>query len=558
MPQQFRRFALCLTVSLLLAQHLYAQELPDAGKSLKELHEPSRPAKPAPKIEVTPPSQPGVKKDSSVRLKVTAFRIAGNTVYSEQELLARLEFSPGQEVTLAGLQQAAGIITAYYRGNGYLLARAYLPVQELDSGIVVIEVLEGRVGRVIMQYGEGLRLSESATEKFMAGLHPGDPINEAALERILLILNDVPGVTVKATLAPGQKMGESDIIVRVEKDARLVSGSVQADNWGNRFLGQYRLSPTVMLNNPSGFGDQVALQGAVSETGGLLFGRLSYVVPVGHRGTRAGVGYTYLTYALGEDFESLDAHGTAQVASLFALHPFVRRRQFDLYGQSSIEYKRLEDRVDAVSIVAKKDALVWTVTLSGDARDGWAGGGLNTFSLAYLLGRLDVPPPDLPDTDGLYRKVNYQLARAQRVFDELLLYLSMSGQYATKNLDSSEKLILGGPQGVRAYPVGELAMDLGNLATAELRWSLPPWRLPGRIVGSVFFDDGWGQINKEMFSGVTKATNHRNLISYGGGITWGIPQNTSLGATIAWHGHEDPTSDVDRRPRVWVFGEKRF
>lgn len=569
-----RRPNLCLKACVvaclvLLGDRAIAQQ-PNAGSTLrdiKNLNEPARPAKPAPQVEVAPPTSPPGKNDMAVALKVRAFHIVGNTVYSEQELKALLNMAEGRDLTLADLQQATGSITAYYRRNGYLLARAYLPVQEIQQGVVVIAVLEGRVGRVLPEFGPGLRLSESSARSYLDAIPPGRPLRESTLEGPLLVLNDVPGITVKATLSPGEKVGESDIQVHIDRDGRLLSGAVQLDNWGNRFLGQYRLTPTLVLTSPTGIGDQLLLQGTISERGGLLFGRLFYDVPAGHRGTRVGVGYAHLTYTLGEDFEVLDAHGTAQVATLFVSHPFVRSRRLSLYAQSGVEYKVLEDRIDAVGSDVEKSAVAWSAAVSGDVRDRWAGGGVNTFMLGYTLGDLSMRSPDAeaqdappsgPDSEGLYQKVNYRLTRLQRLVESLFFYVSTSGQFAGKNLDASEKFVLGGPEGVRAYPVGELPSDIANLSTAELRWSpSPPW-IPGHAGGFLFADAGWAQINKEPFAGVSGEANHQQLVAYGGGLTWALADRVSAGATIAWHGHEDPTSDVDRSPRVWVVGQTRF
>jgi hemolysin activation/secretion protein len=559
------------SLSLLLPSNLaLAQQPPNAGstlKDLKNLHGPARPAKPDPTVEVTPPASPPGKEDTALTLKVRAFRIVGNTVYSEKELRALLNMAEGRDLTLADLQQATGTITAHYRRNGYLLARAYLPVQEIQQGVVVIAVVEGRVGRVLPEFGPGLRLSESSARRYLAAIPPGRPLRESTLERPLLVLNDVPGVTVKATLSPGEKVGESDVQVHIDRDGRLLSGAVQFDNWGNRFLGQYRLTPTLVLTSPTGIGDQLLLQGTISERRGLLFGRFFYDAPAGHLGTRVGVGYAHLAYTLGEDFEILDAHGTAQVGTLSVSHPFIRSRRLSLYAQSGVEYKALEDRIDVIGSALEKSAVAWSAAVSGEVRDRWAGGGVNTFMLGYTLGDLSLRSPDAeaqdappsgPDTEGLYQKVNYRLTRLQRVVESLFFHLSASGQYAVKNLDASEKFVLGGPEGVRAYPIGELPADIANLATAELRWSPPlPW-IPGHAGGFLFADAGWAQINKEPFAGLGGEDNRQQLVAYGGGLTWALADRVSAGATIAWHGHEDPTSDVDRSPRIWAAVQTRF
>ena len=73
-------------------------------------------------------------------------------------------------------------------------------------------------------------------------------------------------------------------------------------------------------------------------------------------------------------------------------------------------------------------------------------------------------------SNGAYGKLSANVAREQKLVPRLDLYMSASGQYAPKNLDSSEKFILGGPNGVRAYSVDEANGDDGAMGTAELRW----------------------------------------------------------------------------------------
>ncbi len=124
-----------------------------------------------------------------------------------------------------------------------------------------------------------------------------------------------------------------------------------------------------------------------------------------------------------------------------------------------------------------------------------------------------------------------------------------TGQWAGKNLDSSEKFVLGGAYGIRAYPQGEAAGDEGWLATAELRH-----RLSRYLQWSLFYDAGGIDINRKPFAA---GANSRHLSGYGIGLAanWG---GLTVKADVAWRGDEAPTSDRDRQPRTWAMAGWRF
>jgi hemolysin activation/secretion protein len=108
---------------------------------------------------------------------------------------------------------------------------------------------------------------------------------------------------VKSTLAPGGEVGTSDLLVDVEP-GRRVTGSLEADNAGNRYTGAVRAGGSINLNNPAGFGDLLSVRLLGSE-GGLAYGRAAYQVPAG--AGAVGMAYTHLRYQLGREFEALEA-----------------------------------------------------------------------------------------------------------------------------------------------------------------------------------------------------------------------------------------------------------
>ncbi len=531
-----------------------AADLPDAGRSLDSVKQaPELPAKPAAVLPAEPAPRPVLGLPSDIRIAVHGFRISGAQAFPASELLALVAGAEGQELTLAELQAVAARITRYYRAHGYLLAWAYLPAQEIRDGQVEIAVLEGRLGKVTVD--NRAALSPQTVERHLAGLHGGEAVKAGELERDLLMLNDLPGVGVKSTLRPGATVGTTDLDIRLEEGRRL-TGALDVNNYGNRYIGDLRGGLTLNVNNPSGLGDAVALRG-VSSGNGLSYGRLAYQLPVNGAGTRLGAAYSEMRYQLGMDFSSLQAHGSASVSSLYLLQPFVRGRFANLNAQLAFDRKRLEDRVDATATLSGKTLDVWTLGLSGDRMDRLGGGGLNTWSVNLVSGSLVLDPDSRAldavglRTEGSYLKLGYQLARLQRLGDRFSLYGQLSGQWAGKNLDSAEKFSLGGPYGVRAYPQGEAPADDAWLLNLELRYRLADaWQL------AAFADGGEGRLSHRPLP--ADGRNTRALSGAGLGLVWSRPASFGVSGFLAWKTAADPSSDVDRSPRVWVQGVKYF
>ncbi len=244
-----------------LAQAQMRVQVPSAGQAIRDI-EATQPALPPPtddvQLEVPKAERPTPAPDTSgLRLLVKAFVIEGNQVFSDQELQLLLDDLRGQELDLGGLRDAAQRITAHYQQQGYLLARAFLPAQEIDGAVVRIEVMEGRYGRI--ELSNQSRARDSVLRAPLTALDGGAAVNSADLERSLLLLNDLPGVQAKGTLRAGQAPGTSDLLVEAQPGP-WASGSLEADNFGGYHTGEFRLGGSFNLNNPLGLGDQLNLR----------------------------------------------------------------------------------------------------------------------------------------------------------------------------------------------------------------------------------------------------------------------------------------------------------
>jgi hemolysin activation/secretion protein len=297
--------------------------------------------------------------------------------------------------------------------------------------------------------------------------------------------------------------------------------------------------------------------------GGLAYGRAAYQAPIGE--ATIGIAFTHLQYELGREFRVLDGEGTADILSVFGSYPLVRSRGANLYALAGFDAKSLEDEIGLVSTKSDKRLGVASLGLAGDWRDGFAGGGSSLFSLGVAVGELDIRSRAEREADALtarsdggFGKVQGSYSRAQSLGGPLSLYGSVRGQLAFDNLDSSEKIQLGGAYGVRAYPEGEAYGDHGYIATLEARLLLNrrDEGVPGQFQLIGFVDAGEVQFAQDpWFAG----SNHTALSGIGGGLTWFGPSDIILRGSYARKlSEENSTSQPDKSGRAWFQLVKLF
>ena len=556
MPFSMRFFgaiACCVAAALLGAAAAYAQPIPDAGSLLREQLKtaPKLPEHNVPAIReqraAPAPAAPG-----SVRFVLASIHIGGNSVFTEAELLALVQDLVGRSVGFGDLDAAAARITRHYRSHGYPVARAYLPAQDIVDGAVRIAISEGRFGEFTL-YNTSHVLGSIARARL--GELSGKVVETAELERALLLLDDLPGVgAAHASLAPGARAGETDVSIDLEKEP-FISGSVEADNFGNRYVGANQVTANLRVASPYRLGEAFSVQYTRSDDE-MTFQRLSYQLPVGDDGFELGAGYIASKYRLGERFAALDASGDSKSYTLGGSYPLVRSADFSLHARAIQAWREFEDRTLASALVDEKSSATTTLLLQGSTFDEWRGGGGTSFALAYTRGRLDIESPLARGIDaasarthGRFDKWNVQVLRVQDLGDGFSAYMALTGQKAGGNLDSSEKFMLGGANGVRAYPQGEAPGDSGYMASAELRYRFETaaW---GALQPFALVDAGSVTTSEDPFS---PGPNHRRLAGYGAGVAWLGAGGFAAKLTAAHRfGSEAAQSDDDRATRFWV------
>lgn len=524
----------------------------DAGQTTRELQqeEERQLNKPRPIAPLGTKSEAAAISiaDDSTRIPVRAIRVTGSTLYSAAELEAMVADMVGGTRTLAELELAAARISAHYRQHGHFLASAYLPVQEIKDGLLEIAVLEARLDRITLD-----NTSRVSDERVREHLKVLTEDKQLPMDRPLLLLRDTVGIaSLHAVLQPGTHVGTSDLLIRAAPTAPY-SGTLQVDNHGNRYTGEYRINAAIALHSPFKIGDQFTAR-VIGSDRDLLHGRMAYQLPVGADGLRIGAAVAHTQYQLAREFKSLEAHGRATSASLFATYPFIMTQHGYLTGVFTYEDRQLKDLMDSTGVNNEKSVKSGTLGLSGNYQDTFNVAGQTSFNLGLTFGHLsmDAEQRALDDasarSNGAFTKLSYMLNRQQRITDKDTLTASLSGQWAADNLNSSDKFSLGGSYGVRAYPQGEGSGDEGSILNVELRHRFMP-----QLQGVMFYDYGRIRINHDQY---IVGDNTRSIAGAGFGINALVLSRISLDGYVAWSTQGGaPKTEPDsseHSARLWV------
>jgi hemolysin activation/secretion protein len=545
------RIAIQGALVLLTSQAALAQVRPGAGDVARDV----APIEvlPAPKgqTSLTTPQgdqAAGHGAGDTTRIWVHHIRVTGAKRYPAQALEKLVAHLDDGERSLADLTAGALLITHFYHQHGWMLAHAYLPAQSIKGGDVEIRVVEGTLSNVYVKTDPNSRLRASIIDAYLASVERDAPLNQPQVNRALLLLSDLPGASLTANLSAGAQPGQTDLTVH-NATAPIISGELTADNYGSRYTGDARLGGVLNLNSPFGYGEQFTAQ-LLASNENLYYGRFAGQLPLGSDGLSSGLAFTHTHYLLGSNFADLDAHGHADVAQWNLAYPFIRRVSFSVIGQFTAESRDLFDEVGATSSETHKHAFFQSFNLFFSGRDDLLGGADSQAALRLGTGTLHIlsQPAAAIDASGAhsagrYDTLNIDLQRNQHLSNHWSLLLSGHAQLASRNLDSYQKFVLGGPDGVRGYPAGEGTGDQGWLASAELSYAINSMLIPG-----VFYDVGGVAINKHPY---LDSSNSRALHDAGVGIH-GSRGRFNWNVALAFRGAEHAQSEPDRAMRGWM------
>jgi hemolysin activation/secretion protein len=522
---------------------MYRQFKDDALRNIEK-------EKKEPQVGEAPPDKE-ITFDDSHQLYVNGFMIVGNEHLGEEELHNVMQPFINRSLSTTQLHEAANTLMMYYRKKGYFAAKVFIPPHSVHDGIVTLHVYEGHLQEngIELENSEERVKSEIIMKLLESTLKPGI-IKSEDYERAILLTNDLPGITTKSILFPGSEVGTANFIMQT-RDEKVFNGNIDYDNFGGYYTGENRFGTTLYFNSPTKHAEELVFR-FVTTGEYSNFGYIDLAVPVANNDMRIGASADYFKYKLDHEFNKVGAKGNAINGRAYMKYPFVRSRHFNVHGDASYNYTRLIDENNAGE---QADRLLHTgvFRIAGNHDDDFLANGVTYFDIFVTAGNLDLDGNTLyklfdeltAKTEGGFAKININISRLQHLYGSLSTYISLSGQIASKNLDTSQKFYLGGPYSVAGYPTGEASGDDGALFHADLRYDFynPPWK--GNLQLSAFYSYGWTNLFHDPWDGWegtnTLITNDITLQSAGIGLAQ-IWSNTMV--IRAMYGRQIGDNDV--------------
>ncbi|WP_241302078.1 ShlB/FhaC/HecB family hemolysin secretion/activation protein [Burkholderia stabilis] len=447
----------------------------------------------------------------------------------DSEIAQLFASAAGRDLTFGQITAVRMQLNALLRRQFGVLVFAILPEQDASSGVVRFRIVRGHIESI--ELNNRSRVSDATLERVVPGAGKDGAtllsitrpdVND--LQHAAQVARTLPGVaSVTPLLTQGQTAGGTRVVLDVAPEPAFEATAV-ADNGGSPSTGRYRIGAQLAANSPLGIGDRArvlaynapsAIQDRDGRHGKTWIGLASYDVPLGGAGTRGGVQYSRVQYALGGPLQDL-GDGYADVIGAYVRHPLVLTSRDDLSVGVAYNRKQLKDSF--FSYAFRRRSNVASVTLNGSHFGDWNGrpNGLQ-YGLSVDAGdvkQLDVGLGD-PSTQGQFVKWGGSADFTQTLWPGANVRARMSAQFANRHLDPSEQMSLGGPNAVRAYGYDAPSVDQGAIASVDLTQQIAA--VPG-LSARVFADVGRGQINKSR--ALAGADNTWNARGYGVGVSY--------------------------------------
>jgi hemolysin activation/secretion protein len=458
---------------------------------------PSEPSRESPPPALTPPPAAGngiPEGADKVTVVVKDIKIEGATAYTAEELAPYYTKLIGQTVPVSEIFEAAEAITLKYREDGYILSQALVPEQRVSDGVYTIRVVEGYVSEVVVTGDIGA--VRDLIQDMVNHIPEERPINNATIERYLLLARDVPGIALTGVfrVAAGGA-GARQLVLQVSR--KEFGGNFAYDNRGSRFLGPGEMSGEVQVNSFTTYGERLdfvyfntlsLLKGhpIIGVGGGddQRFGEATFSAYLGSDGLQmkifAGAGPANPGYTLA----SALFHSDLETAGASLEYPIVRSRSFDLKVKEQIDLTNSTVRTGANQTLASGTFLrVFRSYLTTDFSDGIDASYDMELSMSrgeHILGALNKNGSNVftlprPDARSEFTKVNFDGSRLQHIHDfddgPLDLQFAISGQWSNDILYPNEEFRLGGFTYGRGYWAGRLTGDHGVGGTIEPRFN---------------------------------------------------------------------------------------
>lgn len=488
-----------------------------AGQEQKAKEEAARKVKKAAK-----PAKPSEYKTKGVY--VEKIEVPTSEILTAEEIEAVTMDYEHTNVTMAGLNEMIDRINEFYLDKGFVTARAYLPEQTIENGVIKVALLEGRVGDVTV---EGNRWTKEVHIKDRLDMNEGEIFNIQKLENNMLVYNRYnDGIMIKGDLTPGQKTGTTDVKINAEEKAPYHL-TVVADNAGRKTIGKHRAGLVAAHDSLFGYRDRL--------TAGLYANRYSqtpfvdYNIPVNRYDGRVGVSFSHNKAEIGHgNYKEFNIESRSQNYSIYYSHPIIRELHKELNSTTSFTYKRAVTSFDGNDLYEDKIPEIKTgLNFRYDTERGiWYLAQSVSYAAPWFQSRID------------YWKFEGSVTRLHDFGHRILGYFRGNYQYIPQDIiPYADQMSAGGFGTVRGYSQGLLTAKSGYQLGAEIYFPLgpeeilikdKPYRTDEYVRPFVFTDYAALYPYKGSGAGAEGFNNSDVLLSAGAGLRFQLPYDIAF------------------------------
>lgn len=456
----------------------------------------------------------GADDGEPIRFEISRFEVAGNTLLpvAEVERAVAPHAGPGRD--FGDVQRALEALEALYHERGYNVVTVQLPEQELNGGVVRLNVVQARIGKVTVAGNQVF--TEANIRRSMPTLQPGQTPNLKQVSANLRMANENPAKKAKLSLESGERDDEVDARLDVD-DERAWKAMLNADNTGTEATGKTHAG--VVLQHANLWGrdhvgtlqytttaehpDQVAVWGA------------GYHVPLYAQGGALDLFASYSNVDSGTinaGLFNLAVSGKGSVYGARYTHLLPRRGEFDSRLVTGLDYKAYRNSVVFAGQDFGNDVTVRPVSI------GYAGtlampGGQADFALTGVANIAGGPRGRSADFErarsgaqARWKALRFSGAYARALGGDWQARLLANGQFTRDAMVPGEQFGAGGASSVRGFGERDLSTDSGVFANLELY--TPNLCAGGRwqCRALAFYDSAYGKRNHALPGELASAT----------------------------------------------------
>ena len=475
-------------------------------------------------------------------------RIASSIVVNGSSDVARTIFTDvivsylGRDLSDSDLAQLAGAVASATRKAGFPFASAMIEPQGLSDGILRVTLDAGELSAVRVIGA----INPYADRILTQALVTGHSVRRGDLERAILLVGDVPGVTVKESRYIRQD-GFGILLVTIAQ--KRASAYAQLDNRGSKEVGPLRSTLLGNIRDVLQPGDELGLIAAQTpfHPTEFFFVRGRYTAPIDSKGAIVSVSASYGRTNPGASLQPLHVIGESVDAAVSYSMPLFRSRMRSLWG--SVEFRGLSSDQTLLGNPLRSDRLAtFTAALLGKAKTGPS----TVRGEIMIIGGLPLPGvtresdvhKSRSDGDARFVTLGFDVQWTAPLAKRVSIVLASQGQLASRPLLATSQISVGGAAFGRGYDYAERTGDNGILGSGELHYDVSGFAL--RVIDRLQF---YGSVDGGYVSNLRGGAGGGPLLSTGAGVRLGRGRFDAA-LELALPLNNDRFDTGNRQPRI--------